>query len=468
MVINMTSIFSEAYSSSFFWSRPDQASVQASPSLEDSFELERLSGSVVRTVRLCASRLFLIRTGEIPENQFLEGEAEVSCMTLEPYILQEKLGFVLRVGDCSETFISNDHRKVQTWIGTLKALCICRDFELDFDILEFLGKGSLSEVFLVAEKPSGTRFAAKIIEKSKLISKNHIKGILREVTILRRLNHPNVVKIVRVYEDNEKVYLVLEHIKGESLLKKLERDQRFAEEHALTITKLVLEVLDYLSSEQVVHRDIKPENILLNETGDSVTLIDFGLAVEVQDDTMQTCGSPGYVAPEILCKRGCSTKTDVFSAGVLLYVMLSGQMPFGTKDQRTIIQRNRMGLVSFPKEFWHHVSANSVNLVIEMMNVDTWARPDAKEALKSLLISPSTAPSSPFIEEIISEPPPFNLDAVDFRIPTREMHSKKIMRSLKEIDDSISTLPRRNSIPKTSVFVLDASVLRKASSSQFS
>jgi len=468
MVNNMLSIFIGNDSTSFFWSRAAHTSIQSNPILlEGSFELDRLSGAVVKRVRLSSSHLFLIRTGEIPGSQPVEATASLSCMSLEPCTLRGKVGFVLRTGDCSETFLTNDSHEAKKWIHTLKTLCICTGFNTDFDILELLGQGTLSQVFLADEKLTGEQYAVKVIEKSKLVSDNHVKGVVREVSILRKLKHPSIVKLERVYEDEDKVYIVLERIRGQSILKKLERDERIVEEQALKITRKVLEVLDYLNSQQIVHRDIKPENILLNETEDSVTLIDFGLAVELQDDTMQTCGSPGYVAPEILCKRGASTKADVFSAGVLLYVMLSGRMPFGTKDQRAIIHRNRMGFISFPKEDWQNVSLHAVNLVLDMMTVDCWARPEASEVLNNFLFSPSTGPSSPFLESVIAEPPPFSLD--EFELIHREKaKSKRICRSLKEIDDSLGTLPRRNSIPKSNIFVIDAAVLRKANSSQFS
>lgn len=464
----MHSIFNVAEASTFFWSRAGEACLQdRSILLETCFEFDRVSAPIERQVVLCPPQLFLIRTDELPDCRIAEAKATVSFMTLSRYYSHGKTGFVLKSGAFSETFTHPDAGLIETWIEALKPLCICENFDDDYETLEYLGKGTLSDVFLVSEKRTRGLYAAKIIEKERLVSKNHIKGVIREVAILRKLNHRCIVKIERVYEDHEKVWIILEYIKGQSMLKKLEQDVRFTEDHALRITRELMEVLDYLTSQQIVHRDIKPENILLNETENSITLVDFGLAIECQDDTTQTCGSPGFVAPEILCKQGCSNKSDVFSAGVLLYVMLSGRAPFGTKDKREVIQRNRAGVVSFPKEYWRNVSVDSVNLVLEMMAVDSWARPEAKEVLQSLLVSPSTAPSSPFSEDYSVDAPAFNLESLEVKLPPREKRSKAIMMSLKDLDDSLAGFPRRNSIPRSSNFVLDPSSLRKAHSTQF-
>jgi calcium/calmodulin-dependent protein kinase I len=400
----------------------------------------------------------LIRTEEVP---VIEAAASINWMALQRCQTQGKRGFTLNHGDCREVFLSEDHDEVERWVQALKDHCICTDFPADFDLVGILGQGSSSEVYLASELQTGQQYAVKIIEKAKLTKNTHKQGVFREVDILRRLDHPNIVKLKRVYEDVTRVYLVLEHIKGPSLLARLEQEQRFSEEFALFIMQKVLEVLIYLDSQKVIHRDIKPENIILNEDDNSITLVDFGLAVELTDDTEQTCGSPGYVAPEILCKQGCSTKADVFSAGVLLYLMLSGHMPFASRDKRTLIQRNRMGFVSFPKELWCHVSLDSVNIVLEMMTVDSWERPYASEILKSLLKTPSTRPSSPTYDDLISEPPPFSLDLVD---QSKARTPKRIMRTLKEVDDSLTALPRRNSIPKSGNFVIDSLVLRRANS----
>jgi serine/threonine protein kinase len=425
----MTSVFHEAAQTSDFWSRTDQDTAQPELFLlEGTFELDRLSGMILRQLKLSSSQLFLVRTGEVPDTEIVEASATISWMTIEPQSIRGKSGFSLKYGDCSETFLSEDPRQVKEWIATLKLSCICPDFTADFDLLDLLGQGSLSEVYLATERTTGQQYAVKIIEKAKLTSMNHLKGITREVAILRKLQHPNIVKLERVYEEGERVYIVLEHIEGCSILAKLGRGSLIEEGQALAIIQRILEVLEYLESQHIVHRDIKPENVLLSDDG-RVTLVDFGLAIEVHDDTQQTCGSPGYVAPEILCKRGCSTKADVFSAGALLYVMLSGHMPFGSKDRRSVIERNRCGLVSFPKDYWSHISHSTIEVVIEMMTVDTWARPNASEVLQSL-VSPSTGPSSPFVDSFMSESPPvFSLYALEPRHPSSSP-KRKFMRTL--------------------------------------
>lgn len=456
--MNMLSIFVKTEPAHFFGSKARQTQTESSHILlEGSFELHRNGCVDIRQLKLTASQLYLVSLDEATGLEDIE-EIALDYAFIEPCSSQQLRGFTLRLGDLKHTFLCEDRDQANRWVHALKSLCVCTDFNSDFEVGRLLGQGSSSSVYLVEEKLTGLQFAAKIIPKMKLVTESQIKCLCREVSILRRLAHPSIVKIERVYEDLDQVCIVLEFIKGPSLLDTLKRNCRLPEERAINLTRKLLEVLAYLDCQQVVHRDIKPGNILINEAEDSLTLIDFGLAVEANDDSVEACGSPGFVAPEILNRQSCSPKADVFSAGVLLYSMLSGHMPYGVKSQRDIVKCNLRGSVSFPKELFQQISMSSINFVIELLIIDSYERPDATQALRQLPCSPS--PRSMLEDSELIIPYPCFDDVAE--APPEQIPKSMVMSSIEEIDKSLRTNVQRNKIPRSNIFVLDASILRKS------
>mmetsp|Transcript_13593 Transcript_13593/g.13618 ORF Transcript_13593/g.13618 Transcript_13593/m.13618 type:complete len:152 (+) Transcript_13593:327-782(+) len=145
----------------------------------------------------------------------------------------------------------------------------------------------------------------------------------------------------------------------------------------------LLKVLEYLQTKNVVHRDIKLENILFvaDNNDFKIKLSDFGLSSFINAELTQSCGSPGYVAPEILKRRPYGSKADIFSAGVVLYILLSGRAPFSGKTQRETLIRNRDCSILFPKETWKNISRQAIDTILFLSRSQPKMRPNAKEAL---------------------------------------------------------------------------------------
>jgi serine/threonine protein kinase len=167
---------------------------------------------------------------------------------------------------------------------------------------------------------------------------------------MRYVNHPLVLCIHRVYEDLDHIHLVLDHVPGGELFSRIIKRGKFCEQNAAQFASNLLQALDYLHTNGIVHRDLKPENILMtSETDDTVFQIaDFGLATFISNEVLSLrCGSPGYVAPEILKNKSYGTKVDIFSAGIVMYILLSGRAPFPGRAPDEILQRNKEAKIYF-------------------------------------------------------------------------------------------------------------------------
>ncbi len=180
--------------------------------------------------------------------------------------------------------------------------------------------------------PSNTNVAIKLYEKDKLKCKYRQKSIKREIKILSKLDHNNIVKFIDCFSTSNHIYLVMELVDGMSLyeLLKKQEERRLDEENAKKIIRQVLKALAYCHSRSVTHRDIKLENIIVSKSG-VVKIIDFGFSTCISNEkkVKMFCGTPSYMAPEIVQKQAyCGPPVDIWAVGVLLYVLLFRQIPF--------------------------------------------------------------------------------------------------------------------------------------------
>lgn len=165
---------------------------------------------------------------------------------------------------------------------------------------------------------------------------------------MRDLKHPNILNLHKVYESETHVHLILDYIRGKNLYERLLRRQKYTEELAADFTLKLLNVLDYIHSQNVVHRDIKLTNILMvsKDSDTDFKLADFGLSCEDNGHLSLRCGSPGYFAPEILRRKEYGKKVDLFSTGIVLYNMLSGQVAFCAKGPHEMLMKNMDARIS--------------------------------------------------------------------------------------------------------------------------
>jgi len=270
--------------------------------------------------------------------------------------------------------------------------------EATYDIRDQLGSGTFATVKLCINKCTGEKYAVKIIDKKKF-ALNHgssrSDALMDEVKILKALSHPHVIKIYDTYETEQHLYLVLELITGGDLFDKIV-DQKcgYSEPRARTIFGQILNAISYLHSNNIVHRDLKPENILLaRKEEDNIKISDFGLSRVIGEGSfMKTlCGTPQYLAPEVLCSTsipsqpattttGYDKSVDLWSLGVILYILLSGVPPFD--ERKNLLDQVKTGAYYFPPKRFQNVSSSAIDLIKRLLCIDPKKRITVEGILK--------------------------------------------------------------------------------------
>ncbi|XP_037109934.1 death-associated protein kinase 2 isoform X2 [Syngnathus acus] len=265
-----------------------------------------------------------------------------------------------------------------------------------YDIGEELGSGQFAVVKRCTEKSTGLIFAAKFVKKRQSrASRRGVKReeIEREVDILQQLQHPNVVALHDVYENRTDVVLILELVSGGELFDFLARKESLCEEEATQFIKQILDGVQYLHSKRIAHFDLKPENIMLLDRNiplPRIKVIDFGLAhkMEAGAEFKNIFGTPEFVAPEIVNYEPLGLEADMWSIGVITYVLLSGASPFlGETKQETLGNISAMSY-QFDEEFFNNTSELAKSFIRQLLVKDTRKRMNIQEALNHPWIKP--------------------------------------------------------------------------------
>ena len=240
----------------------------------------------------------------------------------------------------------------------------------DYQIKETIGKGTFSKVKLGINKSTGEKVAIKILDKRKIMTRDDQIRVQRELTILKKINHLNIVKIIQTKEDQGNVYIITEFIDYDLFLHIINNKRLDEKEAALYYFQLI-SGLEYIHSLNIVHRDLKPENLLLTKRR-VLKIIDFGLSNYFYGDKLLVtpCGSPSYTCPELI--KGYKYNgfaVDIWTSGIILYVMLCGFLPFEERDTKSLFKKIIKCKVVYPK----YVSANAQNLLKRILvpNPDT-------------------------------------------------------------------------------------------------
>lgn len=237
-----------------------------------------------------------------------------------------------------------------------------------YELGRLLGKGNFAKVYHARNIKTGMSVAIKVIDKEKVMKVGMIEQIKREISVMRLVKHPNIVQLYEVMASKSKVYFVMEHVKGGELFNKVSKG-KLNEDTAKMYFKQLISAVDFCHSRGVYHRDLKLENVLLDEDG-NLKVSDFGLSAlaesKRQDGMLHTtCGTPAYVAPEVIGKTGYDgCKADIWSCGVILYVLLAGYLPFYDSNLMEMYRKVVKAEFKFPSGF----PAEARRLVSKMLD----------------------------------------------------------------------------------------------------
>ena len=278
----------------------------------------------------------------------------------------------------------------------------------DYNSVKVVGEGAFGKVYLAEHKGTLVQRAVKELDKSKA-EKNQQSRFIEEVEILARLDHPNILKLFELYEDEKQYFVVSELLTGGELFDYLIKIGHLSETSAARIMYQILSAVTYCHQNNIVHRDLKPENLLL-ETPPSDTdeiiikVIDFGTSSLFTPSTSlhKRIGTPYYIAPEVL-GMNYTEKCDVWSCGVILYILLSGYPPFPGKNNEEILRKVKTGQFNFHHSVFRSVSTEAKTLIRRMLVMDPTARCTAESALQDPWITKHAALNRPINKAVALE-----------------------------------------------------------------
>jgi serine/threonine protein kinase len=249
-----------------------------------------------------------------------------------------------------------------------------------------IGKGAFGAVRTAKHRITGEIVAVKSIPKTDLPSKA-VHDAIKEAKLMKSMEHPNIVRCIDFFNDRDQLHIVMEYLRGGNLVQKIIQRDSFDENQARDIIKAILSAINYCHERGIVHRDIKPDNLLLSSESHcetDVKLADFGLAVETKGDTcMIACGTPHYIAPEIVIGVRYGRAVDIWALGVTTYVLLCGKFPFNTDkgNETSLFKKIRNGTFTFSCSCWMNVSDDAKDLIRLMMTRSPTKRITAAQAL---------------------------------------------------------------------------------------
>jgi serine/threonine protein kinase len=217
--------------------------------------------------------------------------------------------------------------------------------------------------------PANCFFALKIMKKSEVVRLKQVEHIKNEKEILCDVNHPFIVVLYHAFQDERNLYMLLEYIIGGELFTHLRKAGKFTNDHTRFYAAQIVMALQYLHNDSIVYRDLKPENLLLDLTG-YLKITDFGFAKKVEDRTWTLCGTPEYLAPEIIQSKGHGKSVDWWALGILVYEMLAGYPPFYDENPFGIYQKILQGKLEFPRHFETHAR----DLIRKLLTADRTKR----------------------------------------------------------------------------------------------
>ncbi|KAH0915045.1 LOW QUALITY PROTEIN: hypothetical protein HID58_029491, partial [Brassica napus] len=295
-----------------------------------------------------------------------------------------------------------------------------------YEMGKLLGHGTFAKVYLARNVKTNESVAIKVIDKEKVLKGGLIAHIKREISILRRVRHPNIVQLFEVMATKAKIYFVMEYVRGGELFNKVAKG-RLKEDAARRYFQQLISAVTFCHARGVYHRDLKPENLLLDEKG-NLKVSDFGLSAVSdqirQDGLFHTfCGTPAYVAPEVLARRGYdAAKVDIWSCGVVLFVLMAGYLPFHDRNVMAMYKKIYRGEFRCPRWF----SPELTRLMSRLLETDpekrftfaevmenSWFKKGFKHSGRSSAVSESEIECLEPRRKVVGLPRPASLNAFD-------------------------------------------------------
>ncbi|KAL0353646.1 UNVERIFIED_CONTAM: Calcium-dependent protein kinase [Sesamum angustifolium] len=323
------------------------------------------------------------------------------------------------------------------------------DVKAHYSLGKELGRGQFGVTHLCTDIATGQKYACKSISKKKLVTKSDKEDMRREIQIMQHLSgQPNIVEFKGAYEDKQSVHLVMELCEGGELFDRIIAKGHYSERAAASICRSIVNVVQICHFMGVMHRDLKPENFLLSDKSENALLkaTDFGLSVFIEEGKIykDVVGSAYYVAPEVL-RRKYGKEVDIWSAGVMLYILLSGVPPFWAETERGIFDAVLRGHVDFESEPWPSISASAKDLVSRMLTQDPKKRITAAEVLEHPWIRGGEASDKPIDSAVLTRMKQFRamnklkklaLKVIAENLSTEEIQGLKAMFTNMDTDNS--------------------------------
>eukprot|EP01098_Paradermamoeba_levis_P003892 TRINITY_DN1721_c0_g1_i1.p1 TRINITY_DN1721_c0_g1~~TRINITY_DN1721_c0_g1_i1.p1 ORF type:complete len:416 (-),score=130.17 TRINITY_DN1721_c0_g1_i1:91-1245(-) len=254
----------------------------------------------------------------------------------------------------------------------------------DFELVAVIGRGSFGKVMQVKKKDDGKFFAMKVLRKDTVIARKQVEHTKAEKAILQKISHPFIISLRYSFQTKEKLYMILDFVNGGEIFTHLKKEGRFSEERVRFYAAELSLALGYLHSHNVAYRDLKPENVLLDSEG-HIRITDFGLSKEVEKTigTTTFCGTPEYLAPEVLKGEPHGVAVDWWSLGIMLFEMMASLPPFFSPNTNVMYQKILTAKIEFPA----HFSADACSFISALLQRDAQARlgggDDDVEAVKA-------------------------------------------------------------------------------------
>ncbi|RKP39727.1 kinase-like domain-containing protein [Dimargaris cristalligena] len=300
---------------------------------------------------------------------------------------------------------------------------------------KILGNGTFGEVYECVRRKDKVHVAIKVIRKSLLNGDPTM--VNKEINVMRNLHNENIVELYDYFESNDNYYLVFSLATGGELFERISQQGRFSEQDAVSVMRTVFTAVKFLHDHQVVHRDLKPENLLYKDTSADSPLViaDFGIAKTMRgdDDVLTTvCGSYGYVAPEIIRRKGYGKPVDMWSLGIITFTILCGYSPYyfceNAQEMLVVMERHE---VNFDKRYWWGISEGAKEFIRALLHPDPQQRLTADQALHHHWLEGHTALDNDLLPDVIEQ-------SKARRTFQRAVHKLRLVNRLRKLSSSSS------------------------------